>query len=111
MFARLNLVSSFLGPSRQFFPPLCRARELPRDIGKFLYSPADLPNIAGYARAAVTLDLVGSPLVPIEASGLDHLVQQPSLLLPALHFSLGLRAHRDCLALSSGRYRSGAFPP
>jgi hypothetical protein len=71
------MAGSFRGAGL-FFAPRRRAGKFPRDVDKLLYSPANFLKIALDARAAVAQNLSRSPLVPIDAPGLNYLVQYPA---------------------------------
>jgi len=92
--ARLHPVACLFGLAREILAALGGARELARDIGKFLHPAADLAHIAFHARTAVAQYLRSPALIPIQSPGLDHLIQEPSLLSPTSHFSFGLYSHK-----------------
>ena len=58
-----------------FFTARRGAGKFARDIDEFLNSPANFLKIALDAGAAVRQNLSRSSLVPIDATGLNHLIQ------------------------------------
>src|SRR5581483_5152651 len=93
VFARFGAAAGRLGLAPLFFAARRGAAELARNIDELLNARADFLEIAGHARAAVAENFAAPALVPVDAAGLNHLVEKPALLAPAAHFAFGFKPH------------------
>ena len=94
MLASFHQMARGFGFARQCFTARGDARELARDVDKFLDSPRDLLEIALYARTAVAKNFSRAPLIPIYPPRLNNLIQYPPLLTPALYLAFCFYLHR-----------------
>src|SRR5687767_1733350 len=102
--ARLREIAGRFGGAAQLLAPRRGAGEFARDIDELLNAAANFLQIGLHARAAIADDFTCPALVPIDAAGLNHLVQDPALFAPAANLTLGFDSH-----LASGRFKSSRF--
>ena len=97
MLAGIHKVAGLLCLTSQIFAPGSDAGKLPRDIDELLHAAANLLNVPLHARTAIAQNLPGPTLVPVQATGLNDLIQQPTLLAPAFHLPFSLNSHLSLL--------------
>ena len=91
--ARFSEIAGSFGLAALFFAARRRLGEFARDIDEFFNPAAQLGQIFLDAGAAVADDFPGAALIPVDAAGLNHLIQDPALFAPAFHFPFGFDAH------------------
>src|SRR5215207_9830088 len=94
MIARLRQLAGRFGLAALLFTARRGLGEFPRNIDKFPDAAAELGQILLNPGTTVADNFSGPPLIPIDAAGLNDLVQYPALLAPAFHFPFGFDAHR-----------------
>ena len=91
--AGVHEMAGILRLPSQIFTPYRGARELTRDIHELLHPAANLLHVPLHTGTAVAQDLPGPPLVPVQSTGLNDLIQQPPLVTPAAHFAFSFDSH------------------
>ena len=97
MLAGVHEMAGILRLPSQIFTPYRGTRELTRDIHELLHSAANLLHVPLHTGTAVAQDLPGPPLVPVQSTGLNDLIQQPPLVTPSAHFALSFNSHLSLL--------------
>ena len=98
--ARGDLAAGLLGGLGLGLAPARHRLERRRDVGHLLDALADAGDVGAALRSARARDVNRARLVPVDAVGADDVVEQPALLLEALHMRLAALVHdrlRDAL--------------
>jgi hypothetical protein len=70
-----------------------------------LNTPADFVEIRLYSRSAVADNFPRPALIPVDATGLNYLVQNPALLAPAANFTFGFDSHEASGSFNAQRFQ------
>ena len=74
MIARFGKMAGGFGFAALLFAPRGGAGKLAGDVDEFLNAPANFLQIILHAGTAIAKNLSGSPLIPVDAAGLNHLI-------------------------------------
>ena len=91
--ARVGEFAGGFGLSPLFFAARGGLGKLARDIDEFFDAATDFRQIWFDAGAAITNNLPGPALVPVNSLGLNDLIQDPALFAPTFHFAFGFESH------------------
>jgi len=91
--ARGDVAAGLLGGLGLGLSPPRHRLERRRNVGHLLDALADTRDVGAALRAAGARDVHRARLVPVDAVGADDVVEQPALLLEALHMRLAALVH------------------